>query len=380
MSSDYDLTWTNCFLFLIGLNELKDKKSDKKKDVLINYGFKIIRLILIPLYIHLTAQMFGLAVMGIYLKHNRLPILIWYYYALVQGISAIQWYLMMERKERNNAQLHLMTRVITTKRRKFIKILDLFVSGILFICFLFFMIFLPLFILLTKNLDSLIKWFISKNSENSAAYVHKFVIPCSEISAIAVLISSKLSVSFFHIHLYHVAQTLREKITGLNGENKERLIKRFLEWIARRGEAIERFSPLIFCWSLNLVINFMARTFDGFDKTPRPDLLPLKLLVLLTLFLFYGYCSSLSQSSFKEAHGAAVKYLINKENNNKVPYNKYNQPENELLQQLTQEVIEPSYILSIFKCKLFEINNNLPFKLFMAFLILHLIPSMFSFK
>lgn len=379
-----ELFWTNCWLFLTGLNEPYTKKCDKKKYSIIDVAIRLVRLILITLYVHLTANMFALSLMGIYVKHKRLPLIIWYYYATVQTISALQWYIMSEMKSRNHTQLKLMTEVIVSKRRKFIRFFDLLVSGSIFIIFTSGLVAFPLFNLLTKNLDNLIDWFTTKSPDNTGAYVHKFIIPCSEISSMVVVISSKLYVSFFHIHFTHVAKTLKEKISGLNSENKERLIKRFLEWITRRNEAVARFSPLIFLWSLSLVVNILARNINGFDKTARPELFPLKIMLLLFLFLFFGYSSNLSQKSFIETTDAAIKYLNNKENNNRVQVGTrltYESEENlKMLDILKNEIIEPTYILSIFKCNIFEINSNLPFKLFLTFLLLHLIPSMFWFQ
>lgn len=377
-----DLVWTNCLLALSGLNELSNKKSEKKHERILNILLKIARLILILYYVHLTTQMLAISVMGIYLKHNRLPLLIWYYYAIIQALSGIQWYLNIEGRSTNNAQLNLMARVMSIKRRKITKNLDATLSSVLFIAFSVFAILIPLFTLLMKNSKDLSKWYSSKSAESSAAYVHNFIIPCSEISSIAVLIASKMYVTFFHIHLYQVAQTLKEKITGLNSENKERLINRFLEWIQRREEAMKRFSLFIFCWSLNLVVNFMVKSVDGFDKTPRPDLYPFKIFSMVILFLFFGLCSCKSYNAFKDTHAAAIKYLKQKENNNRVQSSHKNyEPENEILEQLVNNVhIEPSYILSIYKLKIFEINSNLPFKIFMTFLVLHLFPSMFTNK
>ena len=126
---NYNLDWTNCLLFLTGLNEARGKKCESWKEVIIHYGLGMLRVILITVYIHLTAQMVGLALMGIYLQHSRLPLLVWYYHATVQVISAVQWFLMMGRKDRSNAQLHLMTRILPMKRRKSIRITDFFFSG-----------------------------------------------------------------------------------------------------------------------------------------------------------------------------------------------------------------------------------------------------------
>lgn len=389
---DYNLNWTNCLLFLTGLNETREKKSENWREKMTYYGLKILRVILITVYIHLTGQMLGLALMGIYLQHSRLPLLVWYYFATVQSTSAVQWFLMMERKDRSNSQLHLMTRILPMKRRKFIRTTDCFFSGTVFFL-LIFTIIVSSFSLLSLHFNDLVQLLTTNKSDNSAVYVHKFVIPSSEIASLAVLISTKLHASFFHIHLHHVCETIKERITGLNSEKKERLIRRFLEWVGRREEAIERFSPLVSCWSINLLASFVARNLHGlnlhglnlhgfnlhgFEKTIRLDLFSLKLLLLFTLFLFFGSCACLSQRSFNETRSVAIKFLTQKKekNNNKST----TAPEDDLLQLLTEKVIQKSYILSLLKCKLLEINNNLPFKLFLTFLLIYLIPSMFSNK